>query len=120
MAQPVRLSLSILALAVLAGCYNPRYPSDSPGSERREQAPVRSGSSGEPVMSSGSGASAIQRYNRGRVEAITQAAGAGDRVTVKLDDGTTHSSVQDKADLQVGDRVAITRDGRVARLGPSN
>lgn len=33
MRTPLLLALAA-ALAFLAGCYNPRYPSDSPGTER--------------------------------------------------------------------------------------
>jgi len=50
---------AVLAVLSLAGCYNPRYPSEGPGTDRPEMAPVSSpatggtvnDSSGQPVQS---------------------------------------------------------------------
>ncbi len=51
----------VLVLLALAGCYSPRWASDSPGTDHPKQAPVTSSSGapgatssdGQPVMSSG-------------------------------------------------------------------
>lgn len=44
----LRLALATAACVTLAACYNPRYPTEAPGHDRAEPAPVTSGS-GEPV-----------------------------------------------------------------------
>lgn len=35
--RKILAAVSALALVGIAGCYNPRYPSDSPGTERTER-----------------------------------------------------------------------------------
>jgi hypothetical protein len=55
----VKYLLPLSCALLLAGCYNPRYPSEGPGTDRPDQAAVGSStgapvtdSSGQPVQSS--------------------------------------------------------------------
>jgi len=46
-----KLSVLLVTLA-LAGCYNPRYPSEGPGTDKPEMAPVGSPATGGTVNDS--------------------------------------------------------------------
>lgn len=129
MERVTKTILCLAATAALAGCYNPRYPSEGPGHERTEQAPVRSGSGG-PVMSSGDSRTVTPyRVGRGTIEGIqrtpTSAAAGGTmspqpvgyQLTIRMDDGAVvQSLIQDSPNYRVGDRVEVTSSGRVNRL----
>jgi hypothetical protein len=55
-----KLSVLLVTLA-LAGCYNPRYPDEGPGTDKPEMAPVQSGTGGTVNSSDGS---AVQSRKR--------------------------------------------------------
>jgi len=120
----VAMLVAVLGAAALTACYNPRYPGDAPGTDDPPQAAVTSGS-GVPVTSRGDGAVTPWQPGFGRIESISvvpagaSAAGGtapaprGYQITVRMDNGTVQSIVQDNPNFRVGDRVEITREGRV-------
>jgi|SRR4051812_34682833 hypothetical protein len=123
----LRLAFASLAAALLvAGCYNPRYPGDAPGTDRPVQAPVTSGS-GAPVLSSADTAAPLYRAGLGTVESVTLvpagSAAAGGTVVVprgyelriRMDDGTMQNLVQDSPNFRVGDRVEVTANRVILR-----
>ena len=133
-----KTSLILVALA-LGACSSPKDPSyEHPASANREKnAPVQSGS-GAPVVSQGSPtvvtpsatppvvvvpAQPALRPGLGRVEAVmaSSAAAGGTvassayRLHIRMDDGTMQYADQATGDFRVGDRVEITREGRIVR-----
>jgi hypothetical protein len=138
--------LGVLALAGLSACstYDPNAtpnpPNPDPGASATTRAPDTS--TPAPVVSSStapavvaSGPTVPYRPGYGRVEAVTTvpvapqrataAAGgtvgnvygpAGYQLTVRMDDGSVQSIIQDNPAFQVGDRIQLTGDGRVIRL----
>ena len=130
----VRLAIATAAALALAACYNPRYPSEAPGHDRADQAPVSTSTpvtsgSGTPVMSSAdSGAPGALRPGYGVVESITllptgsAAAGGtvasvrGYEVRIRMDDGTMqHVLMSDAPMFRVGDRVEVTSSALIRR-----
>lgn len=124
----VRLALASAAALTLAACYNPRYPSEAPGHNRTDPAPVTS-SSGTPVLSSpNSSTIGTLRPGFGVVESITllpsgsAAAGGtvaavrGYEVRIRMDDGTAQNALMNDAPLfRVGDRVEVTSSSVIRR-----
>ena len=137
--------LGVLALAGLNACstYDPNAtpspPNPDPGAAATTRAPDTS--TPAPVVSStppavvASGPTVPYRPGYGRVEAITTvpiasqrstaAAGgtvgniygpAGYQLSVRMDDGSVQSIIQDNPAFRVGDRIQLTSDGRVIRL----
>jgi hypothetical protein len=138
--------LGVLAFAGLSACstYDPNAtpnpPNPDPGAGATTRAPDTS--TPAPVVSStapavvASGPTVPYRPGYGRVEAVTTvpvapqrataAAGgstvgnvygpAGYQLTVRMDDGSVQSVIQDNPAFQVGDRIQLTGDGRVIRL----
>ena len=117
----------VLAALALGACSSPKDPSyEHPASANREKnAPVQSGS-GAPVVSQGNppvAAPVALRPGMGRVEAVmaSSAAAGGTvassayRLHIRMDDGTIQYVDQASGDFRVGDRVEITRDGRIVR-----
>ena len=102
----MKILLPLLATALLAGCYNPRYPSDD-----------------EPRQSANT-VSNTYRTGYGVIEAITRpspaAAGATNvqstEVTIRMDDGTQQTiALPGATEFRPGDRVEVTRDPYVLR-----
>ena len=124
----VRLALATAAALALAACYNPRYPSEAPGHDRVEPAPVTSGS-GAPVLSSPTaGTAGTLRPGLGVVESITlvpagsAAAGGtvasvrGYEVRIRMDDGTLQNVLMhDAPAFRVGDRIEVTSGTLIRR-----
>jgi len=130
----------ILAALALGACSSPKDPSyEHPASANREKnAPVQSGS-GAPVVSQGNPpvvttpqatapvvvvpAQPALRPGLGRVEAVmaSSAAAGGTvassayRLHIRMDDNTMQYVDQASGDFRVGDRVEITREGRIVR-----
>ena len=101
----------LFAALTLAGCYNPQYPSETPGTERIER------QSANTVHNT-------YRTGTGVVVAITRpssaAAGAtstqSTEVTIRMDDGAQQTvALPGETELRVGDRVEVTRDPYVLR-----
>src|SRR5919202_6256311 len=137
--------LGVLAFAGLSACstYDPNAttnpPNPDPGASATTRAPDTS--TPAPAVSSAppavvaSGPTVPYRPGYGRVEAVTTvpvapqrataAAGgstvgnvygpAGYQLTVRMDDGSVQSVIQDNSAFQVGDRIQLTGDGRVIR-----
>ena len=105
-----RLAVLFAALS-LAGCYNPKYPSETPGTDRTER------QSANTVRNT-------YRTGSGTVVAVTQpstaAAGATNiqstEVTLRMDDGTQQTiMLPGPAEFHPGDRVEVTSDARIVR-----
>ena len=101
----------LLAVLLLGGCYNPKYPSETPGTERIER------QSANTVRNT-------YRTGSGTVVAVTQpstaAAGATNSqsadVTLRMDDGTQQTiMLPGPPEFRAGDRVEVTGDGIVRR-----
>lgn len=122
----MKILFPLLAAALLAGCYNPRFPSETPGDRPR---PNETGASGNASADgvqrqSVNTVSNTYRTGFGVVEAITRpssaAAGATNvqstEVTIRMDDGTQQTiALPGATDFRVGERVEVTRDPYVIR-----
>ena len=112
--RPFALPVLLAALA-LGGCYNPRYPSDTPGAERA-QAP-QSANTVTNVYRTGSGT--VETVNRS--PSPSAAAGAtnvrNDEVLLRMDDGTRQVILlpAGSTSFNAGDRVEVTSDRQVLR-----
>lgn len=128
--------LALLAALLLGGCYNPRYPSETPGDRPR---PNETGASGnasndrvqrqtvntvDNVYRTGLGT--VETVNRspapssGGVPSASSAAGGtnirNDEVTLRMDDGTRQIILLPVGSgLATGDRVEVTSDARIVR-----
>jgi hypothetical protein len=137
----VRFALAIAAALSLAACYTPRYPSEAPGHDRPDQAPVSqsapavttapvvTSSSGAPVTSAANpGAPGVLRPGFGVIESVSllpsgsAAAGGtvvalrGYELRIRMDDGTAqHVIMQDTPTFRVGDRVEVTSNSLIRR-----
>ena len=116
----------LFAALTLAGCYNPQYPSETPGDRPR---PNETGASGN-ASADGQQRQSVNtvhntyRTGTGMVVALTRpssaAAGAtstqSTEVTIRMDDGTQQTvALPGETELRVGDRVEVTRDPYVLR-----
>jgi len=123
-------TMLILAALALGACSSPKDPSyEHPASANRNaSAPVQSGA-GAPVVSQSNPPATVVvpapalRAGLGRVDAVmaSSAAAAGGTASssytlhVRMDDGTLQYVTQTSPEFRVGDRVEVTRDGRVIR-----
>jgi hypothetical protein len=143
--RKVAALLGVLALAGLSACstYDPNAtpnpPNPDPGAAATTRAPDTStppaAVSSTPPAVVASGPTVPFRPGYGRVEAVTTVpvapqratAGAGGTVgyvygpagyqlTLRMDDGSAQTIIQDNAGFRVGDRIQLTGDGRVIRL----
>jgi len=102
----------LLATLLLAGCYNPKYPSETPGTEPIER------QSPNVVHNT-------YRTGWGTVVAVTRpspaAAGAttniqGAELTLRMDDGTQQTiMLPGQTEYRAGDRVEVTNGPYVLR-----
>ncbi|HUQ26015.1 MAG TPA: hypothetical protein VM140_10110 [Burkholderiales bacterium] len=119
----------LLAALLLGGCYNPKYPSETPGDRPR---PNETGASGNASRDSGQRQSAntvtnVYRTGSGTVETVNRSpspsAVAGgtnvrnDEVLLRMDDGTRQIILMPagSTSFNAGDRVEVTSDRQVVR-----
>ena len=100
-----------LFAVLLGGCYNPKYPSETPGTERIERQPANTVHN-------------TYRTGWGTVVAVTRpstaAAGATNmqntEVTLRMDDGTQQTiMLPGPTEFHAGDRVEVTSDARIVK-----
>jgi len=120
--RPLLPALSALVAALaLGGCYNPRYPSETPGTERT-QAP-QSANTVTNVYRTGTGT--VETVNRspapsaGAPSASSAAGGTNvrnDEVLLRMDDGVRQTILLPTGSgLNAGDRVEVTSDARIVK-----
>lgn len=123
------LALALLAAALLGGCYNPRYPSETPGDRPRPNETGASGnaSTGDNDRRSVNTVTNVYRTGYGTVETVNRspspsaAAGAtqirNDEVLLRMDDGTRQIILMPAGTtgFNAGDRVEVTSDRRIER-----
>ena len=128
--------LALLAALLLGGCYNPRYPSETPGDRPR---PNETGASGNAsndrqerqtvntvtnVFRTGPGT--VETVNRSPspssgIPSASSAAGGtnvrNDEVLLRMDDGTRQIILMPAGStrLNAGDRVEVTGDRQILR-----
>ena len=106
----------LAVLLVLGGCYNPRYPSETPGTERARVEP-RSANTVTNVYRTGYGT--VETVNRS--PSPSAAAGGtnvrNDEVQLRMDDGTRQIILMPAGStrLNAGDRVEVTSDRQVLK-----
>jgi len=115
------LVLPLLAAVALGGCYNPRYPSETPGTERA--APPQSANTVTNVYRTGTGT--VETVNRspapsaGAPSASSAAGGTNvrnDEVLLRMDDGVRQTILLPTGSgLNAGDRVEVTSDARIVK-----
>jgi hypothetical protein len=125
----MKTALLLCAALVLGGCYNPRYPSETPGPQPR---PNETGASGNASAErdqrhSANTVSNVYRTGYGTVETVNRspapsaAAGAtnvrNDEVTLRMDDGVYQTILLPAGSTRfnTGDRVEVTSDRRIER-----
>jgi hypothetical protein len=123
-----RLLVLFLALA-LGACASPNRSGDSPGANPRTGTEARSPDQPQRTAE----VPYAYRTGTGTVESVTRvehggaaAAGGGTagrivdgvayRLSIRMDDGTLQTVLQDSAGFRVGDRVRLTTDGKILRL----
>jgi outer membrane lipoprotein SlyB len=111
--KPLALPLLVAAL-LLGGCYNPRYPSETPGTERQ-------------ARTSANTVTNVYRTGPGTIETVNRSpspsavAGAtnvrNDEVLLRMDDGTRQIILMPagSTSFNAGDRVEVTSDRRIER-----
>ena len=113
----------LAVLALLGGCYNPRYPSETPGTERA-QTPPQSANTVTNVFRTGTGT--VETVNRspspsnGAASASSAAGGTqvrNDEVLLRMDDGTRQVILMPAVStrLNAGDRVEVTSDRQILK-----
>jgi PBP1b-binding outer membrane lipoprotein LpoB len=106
----------LAVLVLLGGCYNPRYPSESPGTERAQAQP-QSANTVTNVFRTGTGT--VETVNRS--PSPSAAAGGtnvrNDEVLLRMDDGTRQVILMPAGStrLNAGDRVEVTSDRQILR-----
>jgi hypothetical protein len=120
--------VSFVLLSALGGCstYDPNWTQNPPNPD---PLPVTQSA---PMVASGP--TVPYRAGYGRIEAVatvpiapSRSAASGGTVgyvygpaayqlTVRMDDGSAQTIIQDNPSFRVGDRVQLTNDGRVIRL----
>lgn len=127
LALPVFAAMA--ASLLLGGCYNPRYPSETPGDRPR---PNETGSSGNASRDNYERRSAntvtnVYRTGSGTVETVNRSpspsAAAGgtnirnDEVTLRMDDGTRQVILMPagSTSFNPGDRVEVTSERQILR-----
>jgi hypothetical protein len=134
----MKTTLAMLSAALLlAGCYNPRYPSETPGDRPR---PNETGASGNasndrsPPRQSVNTVTNVYRTGLGTVETVNRspapssggapsassAAGGtnvrNDEVSLRMDDGTRQIILLPVGSgLNAGDRIEVTSDARIVK-----
>jgi len=119
----MKTTLALLSTALLlAGCYNPRYPSETPGTERAQP---QSANTVTNVYRTGTGT--IVAVNRspapssGGAPSASSAAGGtnirNDEVILRMDDGTQQTILlpAGSTSFNPGDRIEVTSDARIIR-----
>lgn len=99
---------------LLGGCYNPKYPSDTPGTERSQP---QSANTVTNVYRTGYGT--IETVNRSPSPSAV-AGGTNvrnDEVLLRMDDGTRQVILvpAGSTSFNAGDRVEVTSDRRIER-----
>ena len=129
----MKTALLLCAALVLGGCYNPRYPSETPGPTPR---PNETGASGnastdgsrdrDPRYSANT-VTNVYRTGYGTVETVNRSpspsavAGAtnvrNDEVTLRMDDGVYQTILlpAGTTSFNSGDRVEVTSDRQIVR-----
>ena len=109
------LALPVLLTALaLGGCYNPKYPGDSPGTERAQP---QSANTVRNEFRTGFGT--IETVNRS--PSPSAVAGAtnvrNDEVLLRMDDGSRQIILMPagSTSFNTGDRVEVTSDRRIER-----
>lgn len=115
------LALPLVAALALGGCYNPRYPSETPGTERTP--PPQSANTVTNVYRTGTGT--VETVNRtpapsaGAPSASSAAGGTNvrsDEVLLRMDDGVRQTILLPTGTgLNAGDRVEVTSDARIVK-----
>lgn len=104
---------------LLGGCYNPKYPSETPGTDRTERQSVNTVTN---VFHTGYGT--VETVNRspapsaGTPSASSAAGGTNvrnDEVLLRMDDGTRQTILlpAGSTHLSAGERVEVTSDRRI-------
>jgi hypothetical protein len=115
------LIAALAASVALSGCYNPRYPSETPGTERTP--PPQSANTVTNVYRTGTGT--VETVNRSPapsagVPSASSAAGGtnvrNDEVLLRMDDGVRQTILLPVGSgLNAGDRVEVTSDARIVK-----
>jgi hypothetical protein len=125
----MKTALLLCAALVVGGCYNPRYPSETPGDRPR---PNETGASGNASADKDQRQSAntvtnVFRTGYGTVETVNRSpspsavAGAtnvrNDEVTLRMDDGVYQTILMPagSTSFNTGDRVEVTSDRQIVR-----
>jgi len=117
----MRTAILLCAALVLGGCYNPKYPSETPGTDRTDR---QSANTVTNVYRTGYGS--VETVNRspapstGTPSASSAAGGTNvrnDEVVLRMDDGTRQTILlpAGAAHFNAGDRVEVTSDRRIER-----
>ena len=129
--QAMKTALLLCAALVLGGCYNPRYPSETPGPR---PLPNETGASGDSSRNdrdtprySANTVTNVFRTGYGTVETVNRSpspsavAGAtnvrNDEVTLRMDDGVYQTILMPagSTSFSAGDRVEVTSDRQIVR-----
>jgi hypothetical protein len=123
-------TLAVLSAAlILGGCYNPQYPSETPGDRPRPNETGASGnaSAGDQARRSANTVTNVYRTGYGTIETVNRSpspsAVAGgtnvrnDEVLLRMDDGTRQIILlpAGSTSFNTGDRVEVTSDRRIER-----
>jgi hypothetical protein len=120
---------ALSAALILGGCYNPKYPSETPGPQPRPNETGASGnaSAGEQDRRSANTVTNVYRTGYGTIETVNRSpspsavAGAtnvrNDEVLLRMDDGTRQIILlpAGSTSFNAGDRVEVTSDRRIER-----
>ena len=104
----------LFAVLTLAGCYNPKYPSETPGTDRIER---QSANTVTNVFRTGYGT--IETVNRSPSPSAV-AGGTNvrnDEVLLRMDDGTRQIILlpAGSTSFNAGERVEVTSDRQIVR-----
>ena len=113
----------LLAALSLAGCYNPRYPSEGPSPRTDRDTPRTSANTVTNVYRTGLGT--VETVNRSPapsagVPSASSAAGGtnvrNDEVALRMDDGVRQIILLPVGSgLNAGDRIEVTSDARIVK-----
>jgi hypothetical protein len=120
---------ALSAALILGGCYNPQYPSETPGDRPRPTETGASGnaSAGDQARRSANTVTNVYRTGYGTIETVNRSpspsAVAGgtnvrnDEVLLRMDDGTRQIILlpAGSTSFNTGDRVEVTSDRRIER-----
>jgi hypothetical protein len=122
----MRTTVLLIAMA-LGACAHPNQSGDSPGADPRAGTETRAGTEGRSEnvpYAYRPGAGTVEYVTRIQADGSAAAGGTAGRMvdgvayrlTLRMDDGTVQTVLQDSAGFSIGDRVRLTEDGRVIRL----